>query len=289
MMIADALKMIKTKSAKKGIKLSDRETQIVLSEALGSDITYIIGNKKYTLTNQQESYLNSIVHEMIDFSKPIEKITGKAYFYGLELFVNGQVLSPRQDTEILVDQVIKYASSNFSDKVRILDIGTGSGCLSIAAAVNIKDCTITATDISDEALDIAKLNIDKYMLGDRIKLKISDLFSRISDENYDIIMTNPPYISDEDHEKLDAKVKDHDPEIALRGGNDGLVIIKRILSEVHEYLCLEGVLFMEIGYDQANSVKELMKERFKDIRIYKDYGGNDRVIYGKLRDIGENI
>lgn len=289
MMIQEALKMIKTISEFNDIDLTDREIRIILSEAMDRDINHVITNKNDILTNRQESYLKYIINEFICYSKPIEKITKKAYFYGLELYVDEHVLSPRQDTEILAEQVLKYAKGNHTGGIKMLDIGTGSGCLSIAVAVNLENCTITASDISDEALAVADRNIEKYMLNDRIRLKKSDLFNGISDVKYDIIMSNPPYISDADYEELDAKVKDHDPYIALKGGWDGLDMIRSILSQAHRFLCADGALFLEIGFDQAFKVKELMKERYKDIRIYTDHGGNDRVIFGKLSDLGENI
>lgn len=206
---------------------------------------------------------------------PVQKIFNKAYFYGLSFFVDKKVLCPRADSEILVETAIKIVKP----KQKVLDLCTGSGALAIALKTNTK-VDVYASDIDRHALKIAKKN---SILNDvDIKLIKSDLFSNI-DTTFDLIVSNPPYIKTADIIQLDKKVRCYDPIIALDGGKDGLFYYKKIIPLARKHLVTTGKLILEIGYDQAELVTKILEEnKYKNIKVIKDYGGNDRVIYSEV-------
>ena len=208
--------------------------------------------------------------------EPITKIFGHTNFYGLDFKVTKEVLSPRIDTEVLVEEVLKVCNA----KTKVLDIGTGSGAIAITIAKE-SGAKVTAVDISDEALKVAKENAK---LNDvNITFKKSDLFSAISKfAKFDIIVSNPPYIPSAEIDALDDEVKNFDPRLALDGGESGLVFYERIIMDLPKYLTKNGKIFFEIGYLQAKDLKKLLQKNFKDIRIVKDYEKNDRVVIATL-------
>ena len=215
---------------------------------------------------------------------PLQQLTGRQEFMGLEFAVNEHVLIPRQDTEILVEEVLR----NLYDGMRILDLCTN-------------DCEGVGTDISAEALDVARQNAQKLLgiqagAGDaltfhgteesaenrdgRISFIQGDLFEKVEGK-FDIIVSNPPYICRNVIETLMPEVREHEPLLALDGGEDGISFYRRIMEECGSYLCGGGMLFLEIGYDQAADVRKLMEDAgFLEVSVVKDYGGQDRVVYG---------
>lgn len=206
---------------------------------------------------------------------PITKLFKRAYFYGLEFYVNNNVLSPRQETELLVENALKIIKTG--DKV--LDLCTGSGAIAISLAKNC-DAQIMASDISPKALYVAKRNAKK--LSADIKFIKSNMFDKI-DEQFDIIVSNPPYIASDDVNNLEREVKDYDPTIALDGGKDGLDFYKIIVSESPKRLKENGTLILEIGFNQYKDVEKLLKSNNFDTILMKDYSGNDRIVIAKLR------
>lgn len=283
MNIAEALVKIKTQNSISDTNISDQEKVIILSDILKRSFSDILLNKDQVLSKEQINKLNEYLKEINIYFKPLEKITKRAYFFGLELYVDENVLSPRSDTEILVEKVLDHIRKNNIRNVRILDIGTGSACISLAITMNCEVDKIIAIDISEMAISVAKKNIEKYLMQDKITVVNSNLFSSLNDEKFDIIVTNPPYISREEFIELDFKVKGYDPNIALYGGEDGLDFYQRIFDNAHRFLNKDGIIFCEIGSKQADRVKRIMNDRYIDICIYKDFGDNDRVICGTLK------
>ena len=211
---------------------------------------------------------------------PIDYIFQSAYFYGREFYVDENVLIPRFDTERSVEVILEVAK----DKDAILEIGTGSGCVAVTLAKLFPGSEITATDISHEALRVAKINREKHD-ATNLRFLQSDLFDRI-EGRYALIYSNPPYISAEDMKALDAGVYDYEPHGALYGGVDGLDFHQKIAMEAPAYLYAGGYLVFEIGYDQYDAVSGLMSAAgFEDIYGKKDYGGHDRVIVGRKKDV----
>lgn len=210
--------------------------------------------------------------------KPIQYITHSQNFYGLNFYVDENVLIPQPDTEILVEEVISFLK-NRKQMPKVLDICTGSGAIAIAIAKNVS-AEIMATDISSEALAVAEKNARKH--GAKIQFLQSDLFDKIEGK-FDCIVSNPPYIETETIEQLSAEVK-NEPRLALDGGEDGLTFYRILAEKAPHYLTKEGILALEIGYQQREKVMELLeKSGFAEVYSKKDFGGQDRIVVGKWR------
>lgn len=216
--------------------------------------------------------------------EPIEKIFGKTEFYGLPFGVTEDVLSPRKETEVLVEEVLKSIGK---DKKEVLDLCTGSGAIAVAIAKN-SNAKVQAADISSEALEVAKKNA--LLNGVKIAFHNGDMFSALKKQKkFDIITCNPPYIKTEDIKTLDREVREHDPILALDGGEDGLQFYRKLAREAGAYLVPQGKIFIEIGKGQAQSVKKLFSKNGFSVIVVKDYSGIQRIIIGeKNQDVREN-
>lgn len=205
---------------------------------------------------------------------PLQYIIGQQAFMGLEFEVNENVLIPRQDTELLVEEILKVCKNK-----SVLDVCTGSGCIIISLFKLGSLKKAVASDISNKALQLAKKNARRHDAD--ISFIESDLFDKIVG-NYDIIVSNPPYIRTKEYNSLMPEVKEHEPRQALDGGPDGLMFYKRIISNLNRFLNSGGYVFFEIGYNQGEAVKDLLiKEGFIDINIKKDYSDLDRIVYAR--------
>ncbi len=213
---------------------------------------------------------------------PLQHILGKACFYGHEFYVNENVLIPRFDTEIIVDEVLKYIKNERrGETLRILDMCTGSGCIAISLAMENEKLECLGVDISPQALEIAKKN-KKSLKAGNVDLIQSDLFSKVEGK-FDIIVSNPPYIDKKELNDLSPEVAEYDPHLALFAEDGGLYFYRKIAKEAGAFLNVKGKIFFEIGYDQAEDVAGILSnEGYSDICLIKDYGGNDRVIIGKI-------
>lgn len=206
--------------------------------------------------------------------EPLQQITGECEFMGLTFKVSKDVLIPRQDTENLVEEVLK----DMHDGMQILDMCTGSGCIILSLMHYSNDCTATAVDISTAALEIAKENAER--LGEQVTFIQSDLFENVTGK-FDKIVSNPPYIATKVIGELMEEVRDYEPVLALDGKEDGLYFYRKIVSQAGQYLYRNGILYFEIGFDQGEAVADLMKqEGYMDVQVVKDFAGNDRIVYG---------
>lgn len=243
-------------------------------------VANVLGVKKFdlkfitTITKKQNTKIKKALKRRIN-GEPISKIFGFAEFYGLKFFVNKNVLSPRQETELLVENVLKTAKEDDD----ILDLCTGSGAIAVAIKKN-KNAKVFASDISAKALKIAKFNAKNN--NTEINFIKSNLFSNIS-QKFDIIVSNPPYIKTKDIKTLDEEVQKFDPILALDGGDDGLDFYKKIIKNAPKYLKQNGKIMFEIGFDQAKIVKNLLTDGFKDIKIIKDYNNNERIVIAEIK------
>lgn len=213
---------------------------------------------------------------------PLQHLTGRQEFMGLPFSVNEDVLVPRQDTEVLVEEVMK----NLHDGMRILDMCTGSGCILLSLLRYSNDCTGVGVDLSEKALAVAEENYER-LRGERPEMEAcflaGDLFEPLEEGKFDIIVSNPPYIETDEILNLMPEVREHEPVMALDGGKDGLVFYRRIARDAAAYLNGGGMLFFEIGCEQADSVREIMERAgFREVQVVKDFAGLDRVIYGSL-------
>lgn len=220
--------------------------------------------------------------------EPLSSIFGFVDFYGLRFDVNKKVLSPRMETELLVDEALKKIREY--DLKEVLDMCTGSGAIAVSIA-KYYPCKVTAVDISKGALSVAQNNAKKN--GVKIDFILSDLFKGLKkNKKYDIIISNPPYIKSGDIEKLDVEVKKYDPRLALDGGQDGLDFYRNIIEEAPKHLTKNGWIFFEVGMGQAGKVQEILEDNnFDDIAIVKDYNKIERIVYGRTgkRNITKNI
>lgn len=218
---------------------------------------------------------------------PLQHLTHQGYFMGYEFFVNENVLVPRQDTEVLVEEALSLIKEK--EVPQILDMCTGSGCILLSILLEREDALGTGVDLSEKALSVAEKNRETYHLETRAELIKSDMFQsgyfEGKKESFDIIVSNPPYIPTEEIEKLQAEVRFHDPFMALDGKEDGLYFYRIIAKNAGEYLKPGGFLACEIGCDQGEDVKKMFEScGFSDVKVIKDLAGLDRVVSGKLPD-----
>lgn len=207
--------------------------------------------------------------------KPVSKILGYRSFWGRDFEINENVLDPRGDTETLIELILDCKFEN------MLELGTGSGAIAITVLAERPEVTCVATDISEYALKTASTNSKRHGVERRLKLLHSNWFEKISG-SFDVIVSNPPYISSEEYAQLSAEVVKYDPKISLTLGGDGLEAYREILSRALEKLSKNGHIFLEIGYTQANAVGHLFREAgFQQIKVHKDLGSRDRVISAK--------
>ena len=207
---------------------------------------------------------------------PVQHITGVQCFMGLDFFVTPDVLCPRLDTEVLIEEALKRIKPGS----RILDMCTGSGCIILSLLHYAKECTGTAVDLSEKALAVARKNAKN--LEKECTFIHSDLFENIQGK-YDVIISNPPYIATKEIEALEPEVRIHEPMMALDGMEDGLFFYRKIVSASNEFLNPDGWLFFEIGYDQGKAVSDMMIEAgYSEVQVIKDLAGLDRVVIGKL-------
>jgi len=260
-----------------GSAIPAREAEILLEYILNisREKLYIILHEEFP-SEYLEGY-KSIVLERTS-GKPLSYITQTKEFMSLPFFVDPSVLIPRPDTEILVEEILRM-SKNIKNPA-ILDIGTGSGCIGLSLACYLKESSVSVTDISPEAIDIAKKNAANLSLTS-VSFYCGDLFEPVKGLLFDIIVSNPPYISYEEMNDISREVKDYEPSIALFSNEEGLFFYKKIISEAKNYLKKEGFLAFEVGIGQAETVSNLMKiHHFEHIKIVKDLSGIDRVVTG---------
>lgn len=263
--------LVNGKHLLKDIEDGNIKTRILLEYILKLSREKIVSNPNIEVSdNNVESYLNKI--NDIKNGMPIQYITNKQEFMKLNFYVDKNVLIPQPDTEILVEKAIEICNNHGND-IKILDLCTGSGAIGISIAKNIKNAKVYATDIKNTVIDIAKQNAKQNNV-DNIEFIVSDMFENIQEKDFDIIVSNPPYIETDVIKTLPTEVR-NEPIIALDGGKDGLKFYKIILSEYKKYLKKDGYLLLEIGYNQAKSVGKLINLNYS---IIEDLAGNDRVI-----------
>lgn len=253
------------------------DTHIILCHVTGKDRAYLIAHGDEPLSKIEiDLFFENISKRSAGC--PVAYITGKKEFMGLEFFVDENVLIPRDDTEILVNCVLNIAKQHKNPK--ILNIGTGSGCIEVALGHYNKNAEITGIEKYDSAIDIAQKNIERYLLSERIRLIKSDMFDGLdSGECFDIICSNPPYITRDEMDSLSIDVKEFEPHTALYGGQDGLDFYNIIASQSKRYLTSKGFIAVEIGYAQKESVRGIfIKNGYENIACHKDLSGYDRVI-----------
>lgn len=260
---------------KAGIEEALLDARLLLEEVCGTDRNTLLAHGDQEVTKQQqECYINYIGQRSRHI--PLQHIIGYQEFMGLRFVVSPAVLIPRQDTETLVEEVMRY----LHDGMRVLDVCTGSGCILLSLLRYSNDCVGVGCDLSEDALAVARENASR--LGLEAEFVQSDLLKEIEGK-YEIIVSNPPYIRSGDIPNLMEEVREHDPLMALDGGEDGLYFYRKIIDRAGEHLHPGGMLFFEIGCDQGQAVSdEMEKAGYREVVVCKDLAGLDRVVYGRV-------
>lgn len=257
------------------------DAEVLLSHILSFSRVQLFTNSKDKLLEEQEIKFKEFIYKRLQ-GMPIQYLTNEQEFMSLPLYVDKSVLIPRQDTEILVETALNLI--NKEKETRILDLCTGSGCIGISMAYYAPYSNIIGIDISDSALKVAEYNAKINGVNDRISFVKSNLFNEVPNSlkgKLDMIISNPPYIPTKDIKMLMKEVREHEPSIALDGGQDGLDFYKLIIKDGKGYLKSGAILIFEIGYNQGKIVSQVLKSSgFKEVEIKKDLAGLDRVVFG---------
>ena len=266
--------------SRKGVDEPRLSAEVLLSHVLGCKRVKLYTQFDRVVESEHLDRFRELVRRAAA-GEPVAYLVGMKEFYSLTIRLSPDVLIPRPETELLVDVVLEYARS-CSGEVKLWDVCTGSGCVAIAAAYNCDRLIVLATDISTASLEIARQNVQQYQLERRIRLAKADLLDLPQNAQdmppFDVITANPPYVSKAQMEKLPPAVR-YEPALALYGGVDGLDFIRRIISQAADYLRPAGVLAIEIGFDQAERVYDLLCKaaRYERITFLKDLAGRERV------------
>lgn len=279
--VLEILKITEAAFADKGIKNPRLNAELLLCDVTGEKRIELYLNFEKPLSTEEVNAYRQRVKRRLAF-EPLQYILGKTEFYGLNFKVNKDVLIPRQDTELLVDKTIEFIKDNKPENPRILEIGTGSGCIAAAIAVNI-ECEIDAVDASPEALNLAAENAGQLELKGKINFSVKDLFKDINSfEGYDFIVSNPPYIAAIDVPGLDEEVNAYEPFIALSDNEDGLSFYRKIF-ELHKVSANKPVLLLEIGDGKKEKILKLLSEfDLSRYNIFNDLNGIPRVLQVKF-------
>ena len=259
----------------KKIKTSDLDSQILMSKAINKKKKFIILNFNKKLSKKNLEYFYNLIDQRAK-GKPIAYIVEKKDFWKYEFLVSKDVLIPRPDTEIIIEQVLELTKNK--NKLNFLDIGVGSGCLLLPILKEKKSFYGTGIDISNKCLSITRVNGHKLGVINRVKLFKSDI-DNFQYDKYDLIISNPPYIKKNDLKYLEKDIIGFEPKKALDGGVDGLSEIRKVIYKSSELLKKNGLLILEIGFDQKNKVKRILQnKKFYIKKIVKDLSNNDRCI-----------
>ena len=251
------------------------DSEILLSESINKDNKYIILNSKKIINNEQLINFTSFIDRRKE-GEPIAYLTNKKEFWKNEFYVNKDVLIPRPDTELIIEQVLKIYSKQ--SQLQVLDIGTGSGCILLSILKERAYFYGTGIDISKESINVCKINAKQLNLTNKVKFFHSSV-DNFHIGKYDLVVSNPPYIELLSLKYLEKDVVNFEPRLALNGGLDGLSKIRKVISKTSALIKKNGKFVLEIGFNQKNKVKEILKkEGFYVNKVIKDYGNNDRCI-----------
>ena len=270
--------------AEASIHIAPRDAEVLLAHILGHDRAFILAHIDDPLSTEHLIQFRSLTARRATHT-PLQHLTGEQDFFGLTLRVTPDTLIPRPETELLVEAVLNFVAEKPAPThpLRILDVGTGTGAIPIALATHLPTAHLTAVDISPAALAIARENAARHRVSGRIRFVESDLLAALPEESFDIIISNPPYVSLADAPTLAPEVRDHEPHLALFGrpeqNQDGLGIYRLLIPQAHAALSPNGLLALEIGFSQSESIRALLPEtHWHNIRILNDYAAIPRIV-----------
>jgi len=281
MNIEAALRTAAEKLDEGGIPEPRREAASLLAFSLKTDRAFLIAHPEHELTADRSILYKSVVKRRSN-CEPFQHIVGRQEFYGLDFLVTPDVLVPRPETELLVEIALHKLAQ--VDRVRFLEIGVGSGCISVSILHHLPDATSLAVDVSPGALEIALRNAETLGVASRLQLLESNVYERVPEEQFSAILSNPPYIPAADIGNLQPEVRDFDPHIALTDGGDGLAIIRMIIDGAAARLRANGLLLIEIGQGQVAAVRDLLSGGpWSDVQFAPDLQGIPRVAVARAR------
>ncbi|MFA6119088.1 MAG: peptide chain release factor N(5)-glutamine methyltransferase [Parachlamydiales bacterium] len=259
---------------------SDVSAEVIICHVLKIKKNDLYFHLEKKVTKQKEKAILLLLQRRAN-REPIDYILKNSEFYNLDLFINRSVLIPRQETELLVDLIIKNLEKENLNKKILLDVCCGSGCIGLALKKRFPDLKIYLSDISKKAISVSKINAKRNNL--KVFFKEGDLFAKFSKIKADYIVCNPPYVSEEEYLHLDKDVKDFEPEIALVAKKKGLDFYVRIEKEAYQCLKPQGKIFLEIGHNQKNDIQNIfLNGKWKNSKVYRDYSGKDRFFFVEI-------
>lgn len=274
--IAEAILQGANKLRKAGVAEARREAGSLLAFLLDKDRTFILSHAEDPISGEQETLFEEFLDARAQ-GEPAQYITGRQEFYGLEFEVTPAVLIPRPETELLIEAAMKLVGAE--EVVSFCDVGTGSGCIAITLLTQLPLARATAVDVSVPALEIAKRNAARHRVTDRIELMFSDCFASVPRQTFDLIVSNPPYVAEDEVATLQREVRDFEPRVALTAGADGLDVIRRLVVDAQSYLKRRGHLLFEIGFDQHETVGDLIDaQAWELLDIHQDLQGIPRTV-----------
>lgn len=265
---------------KAGVLEPQLEARSLLGFAIGADRTFLLTNPHSQVSSEKENHFRELLARRAA-REPFQHITGVQEFYRLDFRVTRDVLIPRPETEILVEAAIGYLKE--IEDPMFAEVGVGSGCISVAVLHDVQSAHAIGLEISEDAIEIASENAMRHGVLSRLELRQSDVFSALSSERFDLIVSNPPYVPLDDFIGLQPEVRDFDPRRALTDEGDGLSIIRRIVDESPRFLKAKGALLMEIGFGQSEAVRSMFdRDTWSSVTFLKDLQGIDRTVFAKL-------
>jgi len=288
--ISETLKQATEILQASGIVEARREAKSLLAFVLDKNQTFLVAHSEYELSVEEKTQFQAVLERRAS-REPFQYIVGRQEFCGLDFTVTKDVLIPRLETEMLVEAAIEILRKN----ARFCEVGIGSGCISVSILHQVKTASAIGLDASERALAIAERNAKTHRVLERLELKLSNVFDNLQDEKdekFDLIVSNPPYISSEEMKTLQREVRDFEPHIALTDGKDGLSIVEKIIGTAPNFLKADGFLLMEIGFNQAIKVREMFdKTIWREVEILPDIQSILRMVKAKkgTRDKGQGI
>lgn len=260
-----------------GLESADLDARLIVGYALGLDTTGLIANQREPVSAEQLAQIDTLAQRRIA-GEPVARLRGTQEFFGLQFELGAETLVPRPETELLVDLALAHLKT--SQDPHVLDLGTGTGCIPIALLHEMKNLNAVAVDLSGAALAVAGLNATRHQVADRLNLVEGSWFAPLkAEDQFDLVISNPPYIATPVIASLSPEVRVHDPALALDGGPDGLEAYRQILANVQRHLKPEGRLLLEIGYDQAGPLTLMCRQTgLHNVQVHRDMAGLERVV-----------
>ena len=271
-----------------GIAEPRREAKSLLAFVLDKNQTFLVAHPEYELSAKEKKHFQTVLKRRAS-REPFQYIVGRQEFCGLDFAVTKDVLIPRPETEMIVEAAIEILRENG----RFCEVGIGSGCVSISILHEVKTASAIGLDASERALAVAERNAKTHKVLERLELKLSNVFDNLQnkkDEKFDLIVSNPPYISSQEMKTIQREVRDFEPHIALTDGRNGLSIVEKIIGDAPNFLRADGFLLMEIGFNQAIRVQEMFdKTIWRGIEFLPDSQSILRMVKGRKRDEGKGV